>query len=207
MEDRQEMKCFQERGGLMEDKEKLMENLLAKIQEDKEYFHICKGVIEDRQVDFITNFIDQNLEHARHVENERLVLVSMYVAMVAGVMTFSYSIDKNEVALALTGALLFLSLPTMLLTCRWNTVFKNHMKCAEDAYELLQCLLFTGEDLEEDCLSRECRDYLSTCAFFRFHHTDQNEGCGFLRTHCLFIIFEVIIILILLGTFIYFLGR
>lgn len=191
----------------MEDKEKLMENLLNKVKYNKDYRHACKGIVKEQQKSFIINFIDQNLEHARHVENERLVLVSMYVAMVIGVMTFSYSIKNKEIALFLTGALLFLALSTLALTFRWNTVFKNHMKCAEDAYELLQCLLFTGEDLEEDCLSRECRDYLSTCAFFRFHHTDQNEGCGFLRTHCLFIIFEVIIILILLGTFIYFLGR
>lgn len=191
----------------MEDKEKLMENLLAKIQEDKEYFHICKGVIKDRQVDFIINFINQNLEHARHVENERLVLVSMYVAMVAGVMTFSYSIDKNEVALALTRALFFLSVPTMLLTYRWNTVFKNHLKCAEDAYKLLQYLLFAGKDLKEDCLSQECREILSSCVFFRFYHTAQDEGRGLRRTHCLFIIFEIIIILILLRTYTYFLRR
>ncbi len=184
-----------------------MEDFLAKVQYDENYRHTCKGIVKEQQVDFITNFIDQNLEHARHVENERLVLVSMYGAMVAGVMTFSYSIKNKEIALALTGALLFLSLPTMLLTCRWNTVFKNHMKCAEDAYKLLQCLLFTREDLGEDCLSKECRDWLSTCIFFRFHHTDQNEGRGLRRTHRLFIIFEVIIILILLGTFIYFLGR
>ena len=53
--------------------------------------------LTDTQIDFLMSCFEQNLEHARHVENERLTFNSIYMALVGGVLAFVYSTEVKYV--------------------------------------------------------------------------------------------------------------
>ncbi len=49
--------------------------------------------LTEEQAEFITACMSENLEHARHVENERLTFNSIFLALVAGAMALSGSLN------------------------------------------------------------------------------------------------------------------
>ena len=74
--------------------------------------------LTDTQIDFLMSCFEQNLEHARHVENERLTFNSIYMALVGGVLAFVYSTEVKYVmfSVGVTVLLIITGFIAMLLT-------------------------------------------------------------------------------------------
>ena len=80
----------------------------------------------------IMEHISMNLEHARHVENERLSLNSIFSAIVAGVLAFTLGGDNSFVGFMSMTFLGFLCILSILLNKRWTDVFAAHTKVAQN---------------------------------------------------------------------------
>ena len=80
----------------------------------------------------IIEHIEMNLEHARHVENERLSLNSIFSAIVAGVLAFTLDTNNMFVGFFSMTFLELLCVLSMLLNKRWTDVFGAHTKVAQN---------------------------------------------------------------------------
>lgn len=114
--------------------------------------HNLKGEsLSDAQRDFLMTCFEQNLEHARHVENERLTFNSIYMALVGGVLAFVYSTEVKYAtfSIGVTVLLIITGFIAMLLTKRWDNTFDRHIEYAKGCYRLVHESLFP-DDLDED---------------------------------------------------------
>ena len=73
-----------------------------------------------------------NVEHARHVENERLSFNSIHIAVVAGFFALAFDFEKPLLTLFLIGILLIISVIGLLFTKRWSDVFDGHYQKAQE---------------------------------------------------------------------------
>lgn len=107
--------------------------------------------MDEKQAAFVMNFINQNLMHARHVENERLTFNSIYMAMIGGILAFSFSIDIPLLSIFLIITLLVLGRIAVALTQRWDYVFDAHINAAERGYKIIEDYYLKGDlqDAEE----------------------------------------------------------
>ena len=115
--------------------------------------HNLKGEsLNDAQRDFLMTCFEQNLEHARHVENERLTFNSIYMALVGGVLAFVYSTEVKYVlfSVGVTCLLIVTGFIAMLLTKRWDNTFDRHIEFAKGCYRLVHESLFPDDLDEED---------------------------------------------------------
>lgn len=125
----------------------------------KEYLWQNKGVINKLRknapntVDFVTNTMNQNLDHARHIENERLSYCACMTALVAGIFAFRENMDTTTVYILYT-ALLLLIIISVCLTERWNRAFDRHIMYAKGCYYMLQAAIL-GEAYEADDFDKE----------------------------------------------------
>lgn len=124
--------------------------------------------LDERQTEFITQCMCQNLEHARHLENERLTFNSIFLALVAGAMAFAGTLNP-----AVTfGIYLFLTVAgflSMVLTARWNNAFSRHIFYAQKCYNLLHINLFGATDEPaEDWKTQESIDGLNEIPMYCF---------------------------------------
>ena len=108
--------------------------------------------LTDTQIDFLMSCFEQNLEHARHVENERLTFNSIYMALVGGVLAFVYSTEVKYVmfSVGVTVLLIITGFIAMLLTKRWDNTFDRHIEYAKGCYRLVHESLFPDDLDEED---------------------------------------------------------
>ncbi len=106
--------------------------------------------LTEEQAEFITTCMTENLEHARHVENERLTFNSIFLALVAGSMALAGTLNP----VMTFGMYLFLTIAgflSIVLTARWNNAFSRHMFYAQRCYVLLHINLFGNVgDLPDD---------------------------------------------------------
>ena len=82
--------------------------------------------LSESQISFLSQCLTENLEHARHAENERLTFNSIFLALVAGAMAFAGSLEPVMSA----AIYLFLTIAgflSIMLTARWNNTFSRHM--------------------------------------------------------------------------------
>jgi hypothetical protein len=88
--------------------------------------------LTDQQLTFLTENMTQNLEHARHIETERLTFVSFQLMGFGLLLSDIGSVfDKPGLASILIGVLLGINVICTLLLNRWADVFKNHISIAE----------------------------------------------------------------------------
>lgn len=108
--------------------------------------------LSDRQREFLYNMFDENLEHARHIENERITFNSIFIALAAGVLAFLSSISEFGIKLGLLILLFLMGIIAMLLTYRWNNAFNRHTYFAKKCYTLLHMDVFpiSGKEEYED---------------------------------------------------------
>ena len=93
------------------------------------------------QIAFLQNCMDENLNHARHVDNERLTFNSILLALIAGALAFAGSMP-SKVSLFLYIAITMAGFLSMLLTERWNNAFARHIYYAQQCYKLIHKNLF-----------------------------------------------------------------
>lgn len=109
---------------------------------------------DESQESFIQTVMQENLNHARHVENERMSLLVGIAALVAGVLAVGGGMltsamekasDRDILVSALEFATILLILGVTLLVLvlckrlntRWNMTFGRHMFYARSCYYLL----------------------------------------------------------------------
>ncbi len=91
--------------------------------------------------DILIELLLTNLEHARHVENERLSFNSIYIAVVAGFFALAFDFGNPLLTMFFIGILLIISLIGFLFTKRWSDVFAGHTEKAKQI-----ALLLYGEE-------------------------------------------------------------
>ena len=109
---------------------------------------------DDSQEAFIQTAMQENLNHARHVENERMSLLVGIAALVAGVLSIGGSMLTQALSDAAEhqGLISYMELATVFLilsvtlvvlvlarrlNTRWNMTFDRHMFYARSSYYLL----------------------------------------------------------------------
>ncbi len=174
--------------------------------------------LSSEQREFLTTCMVENLNHARHVENERITFNSIYMAVVAGSLAFIFSMQHSWLPAILSLALIVLGLVAMLLTRRWNNTFKRHLTFAKMNYLMLHEDLFpeaADEDYDnkdlEDLDEREMIPGLNELPAYCFSPRDPETKSEIghwimknLRTQLLFDLFYGLIEVVLLGSFLYF---
>jgi hypothetical protein len=81
--------------------------------------------------DFLVECMSQNLEHARHVENERMTFISLLLVSIGMILEFSTNIDDPGMKLLMCAILLAMNFICTQLLDRWGEVFSGHAKIAE----------------------------------------------------------------------------
>ena len=97
--------------------------------------------LSEEQISFLQNCMNENLNHARHVENERLTFNSILLALIAGVLAIASSLSE-KISFFLYLAITLAGFLSMLLTVRWNNAFSRHLFYAQQCYMLIHKHLF-----------------------------------------------------------------
>ncbi len=92
----------------------------------------------EQRIDYLKLCFTENLNHARHVENERLTFTALYIAMLIGGVAVIFDTDDAVAAGVLAAALTVLAFLSVLLNQRWQGVFDAHRLAAEKAQIQLQ---------------------------------------------------------------------
>lgn len=91
--------------------------------------------MHEQKLNYLQHCVSENLNHARHVENERLTFTSIYIAMVIGAVAVVFGLENNYVAFVLCLALFGFSLMAFYLNARWQGVFEEHMSKAKECQQ------------------------------------------------------------------------
>lgn len=84
-----------------------------------------------QDLDYLKTCFSENLNHARHVENERLTFTSIYIALVVGAVAVVFGLENNWIAFGVSAVLAILGFMAILLNMRWQEVFAGHMAKAK----------------------------------------------------------------------------
>lgn len=148
----------------------------------------------NKKIDFLLNSMNAHIGHMRHVENERLTCNSIYIVVVAGFLAFVSSVDDFIISAFILICLIVLGLVVILLSKRWDKVFKLH-SCYVKKYERF---------LRSNLLSTEESQYLSS---YPVRMPRQTSGWRHpftnVRTSTFFFLFQVILITIIIAVFVY----
>ena len=75
---------------------------------------------------YLQTCFSENLNHARHVENERLTFTSIYIAMVIGAVAVVFGLENNWVAFIVALLLTGFAVIALILNHRWQGIFDKH---------------------------------------------------------------------------------
>ncbi len=100
--------------------------------------------MDEKKYDFLKTFIEQNLEHARHVENERMTFTEMYLAFAGAIGAFLVSeYNKSpKITIMVSCVMIFIGLINLFITFRWQNVFDQHINRAKELYAILHKELY-----------------------------------------------------------------
>ena len=151
--------------------------------------------LSENQANFLSQCMSENLEHARHVENERLTFNSIFLALVAGAMAFGNALPAIILFL-IYFFLMIAEFLSMILTVRWNNAFDRHIFYAQKCYKLLHINLFGKvEEAVESWETPESIDDLDEIPMYCFKiqrpiaHTKFGNKIFSFRTRHLYIAF------------------
>ena len=123
----------------------------------------------DIEGDFLATMICQNLDHARHVENERLSFNAIFLAAMAGFVGIAFEAMHTPIILYPVLAFLYgLSYVGLIFTERWTAVYKGHFEKAK-ALVLLAVSKNTDKRTQDnDPYRLDCEP--DTNEFYYFRH-------------------------------------
>ncbi len=104
--------------------------------------------------EFLWELLKENLNHARHVENERITFVTLFTALVGGSFAILSTADPisnhywRVLIIATLLPLLFLNILSLALTRRWNHTYDKHMDRARQIYKQLAHMDKTVKDTD-----------------------------------------------------------
>ncbi len=106
------------------------------------------------QLEYLQACAGGNMEHARHVENERLSFTSLFFGLVMAVVAIIIGVSNGMIACAVTGVLLIFAFIGLRLNTRWQSVFDEHIHRAKFCQEKWLLLSRDPEiELSDDELS------------------------------------------------------
>lgn len=134
----------------------IYDNSLWKELINRQLYVTHPDCINESQISFLQNCMNENLSHARHTEIERLTFSSIFAALTAGGLSFITQNTQNMCILFITCVLMsVLSFINVLLTLRWNTCYRRYMYYAKQCYKTLRIILFKYNDSNIELKSRE----------------------------------------------------
>ena len=144
----------------------------------------------------LIELINSNLEHARHVENERMTFMALFLVGLGLIMDYSNNTMYPQTAIYMGTVLIFLNLICTRLIFKWNTVFKRHHDIAKNIMQELESL---GYDQNQDVN----KYYLFDNDKYSDDHNAEGADSGFAagakkiwrrisKTHSLFVLFNLI---------------
>ena len=80
---------------------------------------------------FLIECMKENLQHARHVENERLTFISLLLVSVGMILEFASSMGSVYLKVFLCIVLFLLNFICTRLLIRWNAIFGGHSEIAQ----------------------------------------------------------------------------
>lgn len=146
----------------------------------------------DRQIDFLSECMEQNLEHARHVEGERMDFIQIHLVLVGGVLAFlaESALDKKSyIVLFILLAVTFLGVFVKSLLARWDQVFIAHRACAIYCYKKIEeiCNMDEGSvtefpmDILNDVRRKVPDKYRSAMPFYPFTFSQSGKTGKLIR--------------------------
>lgn len=167
--------------------------------------------LDPSQEDFLYKMMTQNLEHARHIENERLAFNSIHSVFVAGILTFIATNDGWSCCKQIWILVMLIGMcgVALLLTRRWNYVFKRHIFYATKCYILLHKSVFPIRgnndhvDDAEPMPGEECLASLPEAPAYCFHQKKESLSCSLSEikksvTGVLFLVFDSLIFFLII---------
>ena len=145
--------------------------------------------------EFLLSMIAENLNQARHAENERMMFVTLFAALVGGMLAVASEVKNDFFSTIIILLLFVLNMVCSNLTRRWNTIFKTHwsLACQIGCYLSDRCLTkdyspslsqYQGSDFWKRYGSRVNR-------FFCFdNHVMHPEQKHYIHTAALFALFN-----------------
>lgn len=135
---------------------------------DDEYYSLWKYNVKDSVIDsykynFVLSMLQENLQHARHVENERITYHAFFAALVAGTLALIAGLCNTSelvnlfISICICFFLIVLSYITLQLCGRWSNAFERHLEYAKGCYYFLHKTLF-GDRNSLSGSDTECKD-------------------------------------------------
>ena len=144
---------------------------------------------DERKYEFTAMVMEENLEHARHVENERMEFHTVFIAFYIGVLAWIFSDGSvrydSWVTIFVAAGLIFFSLIAWTLNERWSNAFDRHMTYAKGCYYLLHRSVFGVDDsrrIDDDAIRelkrshKDFKEYLEIEAMPTGFHDESAEG-------------------------------
>lgn len=148
---------------------------------------------------FLLEMMKENLNQARHVENERMMFVTLFAALVGVVLAIVIEFDNQLLSVVTLVMLMLLNFVNLTLTRRWNAVFSRHWALAQR----ISCYLLEYDSTREnnkgydDIDADLLRSYPHNNRYFYFDNKADRRGRFYLHTAWLFTAFNVSIFILL----------
>lgn len=147
---------------------------------------------------FLLECMKENLAHARHVEDERMMFNSLFAALVGGTLAVISQLNNTAVIGIMIGLLMLLNILCFFLTKRWNIVFKSHYALAKSIY--MQFFTQGAEDASNSSTQQINRYYLFN------NRPEQKSGGFYIGTGKYFLLYNAVIFILLICALVYFLS-
>lgn len=144
--------------------------------------------IDQNKFNFVLAMLQENLQHVRHVENERITYHGFFAAMVAGALALIAGMADKEslidlfISICICFLLMVLGYITLQLCGRWSNAFERHLEYAKGCYYFLHKTLFGEKNYSaKDLKYEEMQEALKIEAYYDNEGTAEPE----LKLHCM----------------------
>lgn len=142
----------------------------------------------DKQISFTTQMMNDNFAHARHVESERMTLMSIFIAIISASLALLSKITPGVLSLVILAILICFSFVVRTLIRRWNSLFTTHWSKARELYGKLREAI-----CEEDAAAVEA----NINRYFCFNNSANSDVRRYIHTSSLFILIITIVQILL----------
>lgn len=149
---------------------------------------------------FLLEIMKENLNQARHAENERMMFVTLFAALVGGVLAVIADLDSPFFSSVIIMLLMVLNYICKELTERWNNVFKSHWATAKKITSYLaERSLQNGFSPEYEAFTETfLKQYPHLNRYFCFDNSRNHNGRKrYIHTAQLFSLFNICIFILL----------
>lgn len=174
---------------------------------------LVKNEASKDSIDFVFRCFSENLNHARHVEIERLTFNSIYFALAVGVMAFMPKANNGHLISGIMCLCVFFAgIISITLTRRWNNAYDRHYTYAKRCYKMLWECYFssyeTVKGLNDDCINdKEFLNEIHNFSLYCFGIRNPKYGITFrehkFSTKSLYLLFCYSIQIAILGAALY----